>query len=359
MTVEGLVQKEKGRFEKKDQHKVMDQRKWQLGFSNKSRLSILRQDVITHNEKVQQAESELVLARENMEDVDTRASYWGKISEFKWQDVDVSTWQERTQVLNDTLEELVHSNDALAVAEKHWRQAQRTATLIRDNKGEKSNAHAVKQNEYERVKQTIISCQQIAINGVSDAVRELLTKRIGVITDEQLDTMSTVENKARQSIDAASEASNKRKLRATSEATGIMVSFRKEWDVLASEWGATIADIEDYIEHLLHLQKEGLPELVGRFKERLNNHTTQSIATIKQKIEAEKEDIIERIDIINQVLRRTEFRPGSHLKLGFKIENFPHVHDFNAQVNQVLHQATSDDHENRFFSFLMQQKLCC
>lgn len=48
------------------------------------------------------------------------------------------------------------------------------------------------------------------------------------------------------------------------------------------------------------------------------------------------------------MLARTEFRPGSHLKLGSKVEQYPHVQDFNRQVRTVLSQATSDDHEARF-----------
>lgn len=38
MTQQGLIHKEKGRFEKKDQHKIDDRRQWHLGFSNQSRL---------------------------------------------------------------------------------------------------------------------------------------------------------------------------------------------------------------------------------------------------------------------------------------------------------------------------------
>jgi uncharacterized protein YPO0396 len=88
--------------------------------------------------------------------------------------------------------------------------------------------------------------------------------------------------------------------------------------------------------------------LVEQFKERLNKHATQSLARIHQRLESEREDIVDRINTINRVLARTEFRPGSHLKLGSKVEQYPHVQDFNRHVRTVLSQATSDDHEARF-----------
>jgi uncharacterized protein YPO0396 len=91
-----------------------------------------------------------------------------------------------------------------------------------------------------------------------------------------------------------------------------------------------------------------LPALVEQFVERLNRHATQSLARIKSRLDSEREDILERIDVINQVLARTEFKQGSYLKLGSRREKYPHVQDFEKQLNLVLSQVTSDDHDGRF-----------
>ena len=91
-----------------------------------------------------------------------------------------------------------------------------------------------------------------------------------------------------------------------------------------------------------------MPNLVEQFGERLNKHATQSLARIKTKLESEREDIVERIEIINRVLRRTEFRFGSYLKLNSKKDKYPHVSEFESQLLNVLNQATSSDHEARF-----------
>jgi uncharacterized protein YPO0396 len=129
-----------------------------------------------------------------------------------------------------------------------------------------------------------------------------------------------------------------------------MSSFRshEKWQVLAVDWQCDIGSLPDYLEHLRQLENEGLPDLVEQFIERLNKHSTQSLARIKTKLDSDKEDILERIDTINRVLSRTEFRRGSYLKLGPKMEKYPHVQAFEQDLRKVFSQVTSEDHEARF-----------
>ncbi len=118
--------------------------------------------------------------------------------------------------------------------------------------------------------------------------------------------------------------------------------------MLSLDWQNDIPSLPNYLKHLEQLENEGLPNLVEQFVERLNKHATQSLARIKTKLESEREDILERIEVINRVLKRTEFKPGSYLKLNSKKDKYPHVSEFEAQLLKVLHQATSSDHEARF-----------
>ena len=45
---------------------------------------------------------------------------------------------------------------------------------------------------------------------------------------------------------------------------------------------------------------EGLPNLVEQFQQRLHKHTAQSLSVIQDKLNANREEIIDRIDMINQ-----------------------------------------------------------
>jgi uncharacterized protein YPO0396 len=181
---------------------------------------------------------------------------------------------------------------------------------------------------------------------MSDEVRTLLSDRIGVVTLETADQQPEFE----KTLDSDLEKVRSAKNTAENSANGIMGSFRgkDKWQPLTVDWPTGLDGLSDYLEHYSYIEKEGLPELIDQFKERLNKHATQSLARIKTKLESEKEDILERIDTINCVLKRTEFKQGSHLKLGSKREKYPHVQEFERKVISALSQATSDDHEARF-----------
>ena len=127
-----------------------------------------------------------------------------------------------------------------------------------------------------------------------------------------------------------------------------MTGFRSKWEAITADWGADLASLPDYLNHLAQLDKDGLPALVEEFQKRLNKHTTQSLAGIRQRIDSEREEIGERIDTINRVLARTEFKAGSFLRLGIQNDQFEHVQHFNRLLKQVMEQLTGDDHEARF-----------
>ncbi len=47
MTQQGLIHREQGRFEKEDQQRIDDRKIWCLGFSNTSRLNLLKHEETT------------------------------------------------------------------------------------------------------------------------------------------------------------------------------------------------------------------------------------------------------------------------------------------------------------------------
>jgi uncharacterized protein YPO0396 len=348
LTQKGLMHKERGRAEKNDRIAVHDQRKWQLGFSNKSRLALLKDDEKRLTHELTRSAENAVAAQKAMNATEARANDWKALSGTQWGSIDAPRWQGESKQLKAELLALESADGDLLSAKNLWDKAKEELALIRVHKNTKSNEFAVNDQSLARNRDELEKCHRMAVEGIADTVRDGLQKRVGEVRDEHLDDIVTLEHQHSANIQHQHQISSNKKQTLTNEATGIMGAFRQKWDVFAVEWGAGIASLSDYLEHLNTLEAEGLPALVEQFKERLNRHTTQSIATIKSRIDAEREDISERIETINAVLKRTEFKPGSYLKLGLKSEQFPHVVAFNAKVGAVLSQATSDDHESRF-----------
>ena len=346
MTQEGLVHMQQGRFEKKDQRKIDDRRSWSLGFSNKSRLALLNNDKQEAERLLAEMEASSVKARAALDKVNASANLWQRVAAYSWQQINAPYWQSRLDSVQADLAALQQAGGSLELAKQRWDVAKEQLQQIQTNKGQLLTQKGSLSNTKQHAEQQSDKYRQLAAVGMSDEVRQLLSARVGVVT---------IANSGRQAdlaraLDAELEKERSAKSTAENAANGTMSSFRgrDKWQPLTVDWATGLDGLQYYLDHYAYIEKEGLPELIDQFKERLNKHATQSLARIKTKLESEREDILERIDTINSVLQRTEFKQGSHLKLGSKREKYPHVQDFERKVRSALSQATSDDHEARF-----------
>ncbi len=350
MTRQGLVHLERGRFEKKDQQRIDDRRTWQLGFSNKNRLALLKQDAKRLGEEMAALQHGVAQARQNLDAISRRESLWERLAAFRWQEIDVPRWQGRLERLDQDLTQLQQAGSDLARARQRWEEAKAELQRRQGERADLQERLGILKNRLENARAQHERALKAAEPGMDETLRKSLRRKTGLLTDAQLEEAPKIEAKHRQRLESQRITVRNRRERASRTAVGIMTGFRTRWEVIAADWGVDLASLTEYLDHLEQLQREGLPALVEKFRERLNRHTTQSLARIRSRIDSEREDILDRIATINGVLKRTEFRPGSYLKLGIKNEQYEHVQHFNRLLQQAMAQVTSDDHEARFTS---------
>jgi uncharacterized protein YPO0396 len=350
LTQQGLIHFDKGRFEKKDQQRIDDKLQWQLGFSNTLRLHTLRQEAEKLESDIKPLALQVEKRREAMNTVEQRAQLWQQLAHFQWSDINIPHWQKILQAQESDLESLQKSGGDLEQAQYRWETSKHELELLQEQKTAQNKIIAGYEKDMEQAQAAQNKASQAASAGLDNLVRDRLTKRIGELSVENLEQAQDLETKHRDDIERQRNNAGNRKTQASNQAVSIMSTFysKDNWQAIAADWGRSIESIDDYLQHLKSLEEEGLPSLVEKFKERLNKHTTYSLAGIKSHMDAEREEISERIDTINQVLAHTEFKPGSHLRLDMKTEQFPHVQDFNKRLIHIFAQAGSDDHEQRF-----------
>jgi uncharacterized protein YPO0396 len=348
LTRQGLMHLEKGRFEKKDQQRIDDRRAWQLGFSNKNRLEALKHEAKTLDEQLGVLDKAAAEARTRLDEVGKRGRQWERLGEFRWAEIDAPYWQTKTEQLQNDIRQLEQAGGDLAKAKARWDEAKQAQQQLQTQKDQQIAKVAEigkdRRNAVDRQEQAI----RAAAPGLDGALRAELDKKIAALTDALLDEAGKLEMQQRERLDKQHKAAGARKGQAVSKAVGVMSRFRSKWEAITVEWGADLASLPDYVNHLAQLDKDGLPVLVDEFQKRLNKHTTQSLAAIRQRIDSEREEIGERIDTINKVLARTEFKAGSFLRLGIQNDQYEHVQHFNRLLRQVMEQLTGDDHEARF-----------
>lgn len=351
MTRQGLVHLNPGRFEKKDQYKIEDRRQWCIGFSNKSRLWVLKTDKQQLSRELAQMEKDLAQIKKDIDRAQEDKHLWEKLKIYAWNDIDAPSQHVTCQNLARELERLTRAGGDLKQAEARHEEAQKEAEQLQGALDELHREEGSVQTKLKDATSRYDACSAEADKAVADPVRQRLEPMVGAVTMDDLNRKSAIEQKTRDLLEMDLEHQKNKKNHAERTVIGIMSAFRSndKWQVLTVDWGGDITSLPDYLDHLNQLEKEGLPHLVDQFVERLNRHATQSLANISAKLASERDDIIERIETINQVLKRTEFMAGSYLKLGAEKEKYPHVLEFEKQLKQVLSQVTSDDHEGRYF----------
>ena len=95
MTKQGLVHRERGRFEKKDQCKIDDRGSWSLGFSNKSRLALLNTDKKKAELRLAELGVTLAKARESLNNIAETAKLWERVDGYSWEHINAPYWQNR------------------------------------------------------------------------------------------------------------------------------------------------------------------------------------------------------------------------------------------------------------------------
>lgn len=350
MTREGLIHKEKGRFEKKDLARIDDRNEWQLGFSNATRLKLLNGQLLELKNRLTEENRQVEQARADWDRFGNRKSLLQRIRETEWENIDAPYWNHRQVQLDAELKRLQSSGGDLEEARRSWEAAKQALKEISDAINELSRRRGGVEMELASARARKSEAAADAERGLSDACREALAGRVDTISIDDLERVSAIMFGIENKLDGLLAQARGDKSQAENSAVGVMSSFRGKdrWHALTADWPAGLAGLPDFLDHLDRLQTEGLPALVEQFVERLNKHATQSLARIKSRLDSEREDILDRIGVINQVLARTEFKQGSYLKLGSRREKYPHVQDFDRQLNLVLSQVTSDDHEGRF-----------
>ena len=350
LTQTGLIHRESGRFEKRDLRRIDDRSEWYLGFSNARRLALIQGRIRQQEEEFKQVGREATAAREFLNSTDKLLREWHELLAVRWDRIDLPRARHLLSEHERSLRMLEEGGGDLARAKERWEAAKSRASDVQGQQTAKRELLGAARTELKRAQTSQEQAQRNAAAGMSGEARERLTGRIGSLEDEQLEQLDILESDHRSQIELAREDAAARFSTTSRKCVGIMSAYRTrdEWRAITSEWGSDLQDLPTYLERLSYIEREGLPQLVEEFRERLNRHATHSLAGIRSQINNEMDDIRERIETINKVLVRTEFRHGTHLRLKAELDEYEHIRDFNRQLQAVMQAATGDDHEARF-----------
>ena len=116
----------------------------------------------------------------------------------------------------------------------------------------------------------------------------------------------------------------------------------------AGDWGSERDAIPKFLAELESIEREGLPKLVTAMRDRLNEFSGQQLVSVGAEIKDAQDAIRNRIDDINQVLRRTELRAGTYLALKPRARRAEAVSDFEEKLKVAVSSGLGEDADARF-----------
>lgn len=342
MTMTGLIHREWGRFEKKDTHKIDDRREWQLGFNNQSLLNSLLSQQQTLKTQLVEQEKILAQARQAMTNIEVLKNRWQKLLETNWDDINAPFWQTQLDYQQQELITLQNSQGDIAKAKQLYQQAEKNLNELQSQLIELNRKEGAKSQELKSHQLKITQNDILANHPMSEAITEQLDKKFKQLA-HNADVLKT-------RLNEDIENANNRISRDSKSAIGIMGNFKgnEKWQPITADWADGEQGLPDFIQYYDKLVKEGLGKLTAKFKSRMNNNLTQSLANFKQKMNSEQEQIKQGIEQVNLVLQKTEFRQGTFLRLKIKPERITNVVEFNKQLAMLMELMTTDEHEKRF-----------
>lgn len=313
MTQQGLMSGNKGFSEKQDQ-KPLDQ-DWMTGFDNKDRLNSLTTDLRSAKSELTTIQSTHEKAKQVCTQIQQNIILLEQLCTLQFSDIDIISAEKQLQIFESNLNSLLDPKSDTAKAQANWEKAKEDLAdcenKVSNNKikialceKEFNDAKQQKESAFRRIGVGLDNEQNILADNYFDIPNEQDIKKL---TDIERNQAEELQNKINHLKDKVSE--NETKL-------GKLMERAKNIDTGAlSEADTDMNDIPAYLSQLQILTEEALPEKQKRFLDYLNQSSDQGVTQLLSNIENEVNMIEERIEELNQTMRKVEYQPSHYLRL--------------------------------------------
>ena len=364
MSVTGIIHRRAGSFDKDDGIRIDDQRHWFMGFNNDSKKVKLAADAGRLSNECTAATDELDRVRKVRGELESRVSAGKGLVTIGWDAIDVEGRHAEALKVRRAIEEIEAAGLDLRKAEEDLHACKKAED---DARADKSTIEITLATRVEKKNQWCArsegETQKIArLAGIDDWVYTTLEDRFSTMSKDifisEMDRGSNdQEAKSAKSLSDENDEVNDAVSEIDRSVTSQIKLYRREYPIFAADLKdrsglldghGLMTLLEEWVDHYRELVDGKLPSLVERFQTSLNVQATQSLTVIFQTIKNQGEEIEERIEQINRVLRETDFRPGMYLALApIKLQQDA-VQNFSNQQKTVMQMAVAGKPEEHF-----------
>ena len=347
VTRQGQIRHSQHRHEKDDRRRVDDRVNWVLGFDNRGKLALYEKRGQELTERLAALNRDITAMERCDEERNNRALLCQTLANLRWDELDVVPVVERLAAIQRELEAIRAGNESLSrVAKEIEEQRKRLKAAdealrdiqVQHREAERDEQRAVA--SLEKTKKALAETPLSPAQAVGLAPR--FEQFVHTMTLENLGEQSQqVERRIAAEIRALAEERNRVE-------KGIelrFAEFKRQWPAESADLDGTLASAPDFLAKLKRLEVDGLPKHEHRFFELLREQSNQNLASLNTLLRQARTEIRERMDLVNEGLKRADFNEGTHLCIDVTDRLLLEVQEFRREVHEALSHAWSEDRE--------------
>ncbi|PWB57034.1 MAG: ATP-dependent exonuclease SbcCD, C subunit-like protein, partial [Nitrosomonadales bacterium] len=127
-----------------------------------------------------------------------------------------------------------------------------------------------------------------------------------------------------------------------------MAAYKETFKLETSEVDAAVAAAHEYRAMLQALQADDLPRFEARFKELLNENTIREVANFQSQLAREREEIKDRIALINGSLTQIDYNSGRYVVLEAQPAPDAEIRDFQTELRACTEGALTGSEDAQY-----------
>jgi uncharacterized protein YPO0396 len=339
ITRAGQIKAPGERHEKDDRHRLDDRSRYVLGWSNAAKIAALES-------QARQLEKQLgeigVLISQLQKERSTLAAKLEALAKLEvFNDFGEIDWSTVTSEIARLLEEkrqIESASDLLQELSEKLKEAQAALLIseagIKEKTGERGKLEGKREELETLARQTDETIAMVTHDELAKAVEVLEPIRTQALGEQAvtLQNCDSGENEVRDALTKEIKSESGKLERLTEKIIKTMSFFKDEFKLETAEIDASLAAAFEYEKLLQKLNADDLPKYEARFKELLNVNTINEIANFHAQLSREREDIKERIALINTSLTQIDYNPGRFIVLESQPTPDADIRDFQGEL---------------------------
>lgn len=342
------------RHEKDDTHRIDDRSRYVLGWSNEEKIATLEKQQADLQRRLQAGGVEVARLHGELEALSQRLAdlqqllSWSVFRELDWKPLVVDI-----QTLQDERARLEAASDVLRALAERLVGVERDVTDVETElKGKTAQMAEIslKESQARALADDCAATVAAASQEALDAFPRIADLRAFVPGPQTL-TVESCDNREkdmREWLQARLDADKKKVDSLAEKIVTAMAAYRKDHPLETQEVDASVAAGGEYVAMLEKLRSDDLPRFEARFKELLNVNTIREVANFQSQLHKERQNIRDRIGVINRSLREIDYNPGRYVVLEDAGTTDVEIRDFQQDMRACTEGALTGSEEETY-----------